>query len=275
MNIFISGSNGFIAKHLSNHLKEHNLYKHTRKDFDLTNTIETKNFFKNNNFDIVIHTAIKGGSRLEEDEKNLCYDNVIMAMNLIDNKKNFKRLIHFGSGAELDRSRSIDENVSNVYSCVPKDSYGLSKNIIARLFNEYDEMYNLRIFNVFAEDEADRRMIKSNVINYINNNSMVIHQDKFMDFMYVKDFLKIIDLYLKNIQLPKTTDCVYDQKYKLSDIAEIINNLSDYKVNIDLLDTQLGNSYCGRKNNLGLNFDGLEISIKNIYERYLNEKFIN
>ena len=118
-------------------------------------------------------------------------------------------------------------------------------------------------------------MIKSNVINYINNNSMVIHQDKFMDFMYVKDFLKIIDLYLKNIQLPKTTDCVYDQKYKLSDIAEIINNLSDYKVNIDLLDTQLGNSYCGRKNNLGLNFDGLEISIKNIYERYLNEKFIN
>ena len=62
-----------------------------------------------------------------------------------------------------------------------------------------------------------------------------------------------------------------DKKY----IAEIINNLSDYKVNIDLLDTQLGNSYCGRKNNLGLNFDGLEISIKNIYERYLNEKFIN
>jgi hypothetical protein len=63
--------------------------------------------------------------------------------------------------------------------------------------------------------------------------------------------------------------------FELGSDSEIINNLSDYKVNIDLLDTQLGNSYCGRKNNLGLNFDGLEISIKNIYERYLNEKFIN
>jgi nucleoside-diphosphate-sugar epimerase len=141
----------------------------------------------------------------------------------------------------------------------------LSKNIIARLFEKYDNFYNLRLFNVFADNEEKNRMIASNVNNYINHSPIVIHQDRYMDFIYIDDFLKILEMYLNDQDLPNTIDCVYESKYKLSDIANIINNLSNYKVDVNILDENLGLSYCGKNTDLGLAFDGLECGIEELY----------
>ena len=268
MKILITGCHGFLASNLVNQLQEHELTLISRDDFDLRNTAETNYFFKDKYFDVVLHTAIVGGNRLVEDSKDCVYDNTIMALNLLKNQKSWKRLIHFGSGAELDRARDIEGNTNNFFNRLPEDPYGLSKNVICRMLYGYSNIYNLRIFNVFAKNEADRRMIKSNIRNYISGQPIVIHQDKFMDFLYIDDFVKIVKLYLEGENLPKEIDCVYESKVKLSDIANIINNLSDKKVPIQINSSDMGKSYCGHYESLctTLDFIGLEQSIRDVYE---------
>ena len=73
MNILITGGNGYIAKSLANEWD--NVTSITRKDFDLIDREATNNWFKGKYFDVVIHTAIKGGSRLQKDDSNVFYQN--------------------------------------------------------------------------------------------------------------------------------------------------------------------------------------------------------
>jgi len=64
---------------------------------------------------------------------------------------------------------------------------------------------------------------------------------------------------------------VYDNKTKLSDVSEIINNLSDYKVPIIILEEGIEKSYCGSGKllkNLNIKLEGLEKEIKNCYEYF-------
>ena len=117
MNILITGGNGYIGKSLSKNLSE--AISVNRKVFDLTDRYSTDKWFDGKYFDIVIHTAVKGGSRLSEDNGDVCYQNLQMFYNLLNNKHCFNKLIHFGSGAELG---------------MPTDPYGLSKNIISKYF---------------------------------------------------------------------------------------------------------------------------------------------
>jgi len=255
MKILITGGNGYIAKSLSKGLWRGNsrpdITLITRKDFDLTDREATDKWFQNKYFDVVIHTAIKGGSRLRPDNGDDFYQNLQMFYNLYYNKHRFNKFIHFGSGAELGH---------------PTDPYGLSKKIINELIQPELGFYNLRIFAVFDENELDTRFIKGNIKRYLNKEEIIIHQDKQMDFFYMEDLVKLVKHYINENHLPKTTECCYNKKLKLSDIAHLINDLSDYKVPIKILDPTEGNPYIGRtyKN---LPYTGLKSGIKNTYNK--------
>jgi nucleoside-diphosphate-sugar epimerase len=272
MKILITGGSGFVATNIAKNLNKYEITSICRDDFDLCDPEVTKDFFKDKKFDVVLHTAIVGGNRLIEDSKDIVCDNALMAINLLSNTKSWKKIIHFGSGAELDRAKNIEGYSNNFYNRVPADPYGLSKNIVCRLFANYENIYNLRIFNVFAKNELDRRMIISSVRNYINGEPIVIHQDKMMDFFYMDDFNKILDLYINGNMLPKEIDCVYENKVMLSDIASVINNLSDKKVPVQILNPEIGNSYCGHYNSItsAIHLKGLEQGIYEIYESIIN-----
>lgn len=271
MKVLVTGSNGFLGNNICKKLTEYEITALSRKDFNLCNTQETDNFFNNNKFDVVIHCAINGGNRLEADNIECLHENIVMALNLQKNKSSFNKLIHFGSGAELDRAFDIFGCKNDIYNKVPSDFYGLSKNVIARLFDSEPNFYNLRIFNVFAENEATRRMIKSNIINYIEDKSIIIHQDKLMDFFYIDDLISIIKLYIEDKCSMKEIDCVYKDKVSLSQIASYINNLSDYKVPIVINSGSKGNDYTGCYDSYfdQINFFGLENGIKKVYEGLL------
>lgn len=268
MRILLTGANGFLGNNILQKLNEYNITTLTRNELDLCNTKDTDNFFNNNKFDIVLHCAINGGNRLLADEFSCLYQNTLMALNLQKNKSSFKKLIHFGSGAELDRSLDIAGCENNIYNRVPSDFYGLSKNIIARIFDSEPNFYNLRIFNVFAEDEASRRMIKSNVSNYISDRPIIIHQDKLMDFFYIDDFITILKYYIEDKCFMKEIDCVYKDKVSLSQIAYKINHLSDHKVPVVINSGVRGNSYTGNYCMFfdQTNFLGLEYGIRKVYE---------
>jgi len=181
-------------------------------------------------------------------------NNLKMYYNLLNCKSHFTKLIHFNSGAETNS---------------PESPYGLSKKVIANSISEIDNFFNIKIFAVFDEHELNTRFIKSNIKRYINKEEIIIHQDKLMDFFYMKDLISLIEYYIINNNLPKQLDCSYNNAYKLSDIAEMINNLDTYKVKIQIENKILGLQYGGKANTL-LNFTGLEEGIKQVYNKLKN-----
>jgi GDP-L-fucose synthase len=250
MNVLITGGNGYIAKSLYNALKnKYNIICITRQDFDLTAFQAMNNFFQNKYFDVVIHCAVQGGSRLKKDSYKDMDVNLAMYYNLLQHKPHYDKLIHFGSGAEVFNS---------------EHPYGLSKKIIANSTSEIDNFYNIRIFGVFDENELDTRFIKSNIKRYLNKEDIIIYQNKLMDFFYMPDLVTLVNYYIKENHLPKVAECSYKEKYSLLDIANLINNLSDHKVSIKQLDFIEGNSYIGNTFK-ELNYIGLEKGIQEIY----------
>ena len=252
MNILITGGDGYIESTLQRHLSaHHNVTCISRKDLDLTVSSEVNTFFENKYFDVIFHCAIIGGSRLKTDSYFEMDCNLKMYYNLHQLKsKHFGKFITFGSGAELHS---------------PDTPYGLSKLIICKSISETENFYNLRIFALFDENELESRFIKANIKRYIDKDTMIIHQDKYMDFFYMKDFLNIIDYYVKNDFCPKEINFTYKNTCKLSDIAENINNLSDYKVDISVSEKEIASSYCGE-----FNLNSIDCKMIGLYQGILN-----
>lgn len=250
--VLITGGNGYISKSIYNFLyKIYNITSITRKDFDLEDTRAVNNWFKDKTFDIVIHAAIKGGSRLKIEDDSVKNSNLKMFNNLLFNKDKFRKLISFGSGAEF---------------FLRDTPYGKSKTIINEKINSINDFYNLRIFGVFDENEKDTRFIKANILRYIKKEPMQILTNKVMDFIYMEDLINIVSYYLENDNLPKEINCCYEQKHTLKNIANMINQLDSHRTEINIQNKNILEFYCG-ESDLPIKTIGLEKGIENTFRK--------
>jgi len=265
MRILITGCKGYIGSQLTKELcLRHDVTSISRQDFDLTNAEETAKFFESKwIFDVVLHCASAGVDNPKSENWKLLDDNLRMYYNLLENKDNFKKLINFGTGAETD-------NILNQFP------YGMGKGIIAKSIATTDNFYNIKLYGLFDENELMKRFIKANVTRYIMKMPIVIYDNKLMDFFYMDDLIKVVDYYINNNDLPKEINCCYENILSLKNIANnIINNLSDYKVEI----ITEKNNRNGYKSDVPfplellkkIEFVGLEQGIINVYEKLKNE----
>jgi GDP-L-fucose synthase len=254
MKILITGKNGYIATSLYNGLKNrYDIERIGRDNFDLANYELTCEYFKDKHFDVVIHTATEGGSRLKSENTNVLDNNIKMYYNLLANNSHYNKFITFGSGAEF---------------YTPESSYGLSKRVIAKSMDGIPNFYNLRIYGVFDENELNTRFIKSNIKRYINNQPMEIHLDKLFDFIYMEDLISLVSYYIDNEDLEKNIDCCYTEKYSLHRIADFINTLNS-KPPVDVIIKELYGKkhYIGKPLNFPIKLIGLEEGIKRVYNK--------
>jgi nucleoside-diphosphate-sugar epimerase len=257
MKILITGGNGYIAKNIYNKLyTKYDIIAPGRDELDLTNIQSINKFFKDKQFDVVIHTAIRGGSRLQEDNEDVMLTNLEMFSNLISHQDKFLKLINLGSGAEIYMSET---------------PYGKSKKIINECVQKKDNWYTLRIFGAFNENELDTRFIKANIKRYLNKEPIQIFQNKLMDFFYMEDLVSLIEFYILHKPGNRDLDCVYNKTISLEYIANLINQLSDYQVPIHFIEEKMGNCYIGFNNGLPIECLGLEQGIKNVYNKLKNE----
>lgn len=274
MNILITGANGYLASNIIKKLEntKYNLFKVTRNSLNLLSQKDIQSFVYKHSIDHIIHCAIEGGMRTVSDTDQIVVNNITMAHNLMSCKIN-GMFFNIASGAEFDRTRDIYNFKENeLYSSFPQDYYGLSKNIIAKLTNVMSNGINLRLFNCFNYNEESSRMIRSNIINYINKNPIIIHQNKYVDFLYMEDFCTLL-LYLLNTPVKtKDVNIVYQKKYSLLSIADMINNLDTHKVSVIVENKNLGTNYCGDGStlaNFNLNFIGIENGLRECYNKLL------
>jgi GDP-L-fucose synthase len=209
-----------------------------------------------------------GGRRSIKDGPEVLWANLAMFYNLVANQHKFGKLISFGSGAELDRNNDINL-INNYYKDnYPLDYYGMAKNIICRLIENEPNCFSIRLFNVFGKDEETARFITANVQRYVDRETITIHQDKLMDFFYIDDLIELVKFYLPKSYIPEEINAVYKQKYTLSEIADIINKLSDYKVDISIEQDHFAKHYIGKSTRLDIlpiKWKGLDQGIREIY----------
>jgi GDP-L-fucose synthase len=274
--ILITGGNGNIANIIKRNLSnKYDLYTPSHSDLDILNFENLKKYIKNINPDVIIHTAILGGRRTKEETSDVFYKNIIMFENIL--KLNFNgMIINLDSAAIYDRKTDILNRKENELYTIPLDYYGFSKYMIYQRTLQFNNIYNFRIFNIFHTFEENDRFIKACFLAKKNNTEFTINEDKYFDFVYEDDFIKILDYYLENYNIKdliKTINVCYKKKYKLSDIVKIIENISEYKkINYKILNSDLKNNYSGDNtllNNINkIKLDGLEQSL----EKYNNLK---
>jgi len=255
MRILITGANGYIGKTLYNSLNtKYDIVPLSRKELDVTNLKQVKDYLKNKYFDVVIHCAVEGGLRLEPENSSILDSNLKMYYNLLECKNHFNKFFYFGSGAEKQDT-----------------FYGLSKKVLNQSIQGKDNFHNVRIFAVFNENELESKFVKTNIRNYITRKDIGIFQNKYMDFFYMDDLITLMDYCIVTDNLPKEINCSYNYSPTLYDVAQIINNLSDYKVNINIEEWGMAPLFNGSFTDLGLNYIGLEQGIKNVYNKLKNE----
>ncbi len=254
MKILITGGNGYIAKSLRQGLRgEYEIVIATRQDFDLTNYSQTSRWFEGKYFDVVVHTAVVGGTRLAIDDESVVNRNLLMYYNLVAMEEQFGRFITFGSGAELT---------------MPWEPYGFSKRIIAESMSKRNKYYNLKIRAVFDQNELDTRFIKGNILRYINHEPITIHQNKHMDFFYMEDLISLVNFYITaKDPILQEVDCCYNYNLTLSEIANCINSLDEHKVEIKIQTDGVGDAYIGQYQPVLSPLVGLAEGISRTYQK--------
>lgn len=58
-----------------------------------------------------------------------------------------------------------------------------------------------------------------------------------MDFFYDKDIATVIEMYMQDSSLPGVLDLAYSGKFRLGELAAMINSLDDHKVGITVGDS--------------------------------------
>ena len=250
--ILVTGANGFLGKSISEYFSNtgHTVYALTRQELDVSNTSQVFNWFKNNEVDFVIHTAIKGGRRGSVDTYSDYLTNIKMFENLFEQRSRYSLMINFGSGAEFDRNNDINcYSEDRVLDAMPEDFYGLAKNMITRKVIKHNtNVCSFRLFGCFGKDEADNRLLKILSKGIQDQKEVRIDSGKIMDFFYDKDLCRAILYYMENFEdsnLPRDVNLVYREKLNLKQISDLLEKHLKSKNRKLLLNEVQTTSYTG------------------------------
>lgn len=282
--ILILGSNGFVGKNLVEKLaSKYDLLYPSRRELNLLDESSLEKYFILKKIDTVINAAVVGGSRKEEHEDLMFQNNLRIFFNVVRNKKHFKKLIHFGSGAEYDKRRPlINIKEEDFDKKIPEDEYGFYKYICSKFIEETTGIVNLRIFGLFGKYEDYRyRFISNAICRNLFGLSITLNQNVLFDYLYIEDFIKIIDYFINNDMKHKSYNVGTGIPVSLLSLAEKINEVADLKSEIIVKNKGLNKQYtCNierlKKEISGCSFQSISDSIGELYFWYkTNKDYIN
>jgi len=274
--VFIAGSNGFIGKNIIEQLKDkYNLLTPGHNQLDLLDEQAVSDFFNKNKIDTVINCAVIGGSRKEEEVSSALYNNLKIFFNLLKNKNKYKKMIHLGSGAEYDKSKPmINVKESDFDRTIPQDEYGFFKYICSKYIEKEKNIVCLRIFGLFGKFEDYRyRFISNAIVNNIKGLPITINQNVFFDYIYIDDFVKIVDYFISHNVKQKFYNIGTGIKIDLKTIAKKIIKISGKKSRIIIKNNGFNNEYTCNNERLvnkikSIKFLEFEVSLKILYKWY-------
>ena len=201
MSICILGAGGFIGRNLARSFP--GSVALTRKELNLLDAEAVMSYFSKHHFDVVIHCAVMGGSRLREDDHSVLDQNLRMFFNVMNATR--CKVYYFSSEAAL-------RNFPNP----PKDPYGFSKYVIEQ--HKSRRLQILRIWGCFGPDEPPTRLLATAK----RDGHVTVPMDQEFDFIHVDDVARVIEYLIDRPVFGYPLNMVYPgKKYRLSEIAEM------------------------------------------------------
>jgi len=249
--VLITGGTGFIGRNLQEYLKgKFNIFAPTHVELDLTDTLNVSKYISDHNIDVIINCAAYGiyGTEIQD----IVSRNLRMFFNIVRNLDKVKRIIHFGSGAEYDKSRPIIRIKEEDFDQrIPKDGYGFYKYICSKYIEESDKIVCLRLFGVYGKyDNYKFKFISNAIVKNLLRQDIVINQNVVFDYLFIDDLMPIVEYFILNKPKFKNYNVSPDESIDLITISNIINEISDYKSKIVVLKRGLNNEYTGDNSRL-------------------------
>lgn len=284
INILITGGAKFIGKNLRQYFSarqnKYKVYAPSREELDLLDADAVRTYFLDHLIDVIINCAVVGSSRDDLNEKDITYKNLSMFFNLERclSHSSGLRMIHIGSGAVYDtrhlKPRLKEEDLGNH---VPIDEYGFSKYICSKyILSANKDIIELIPFSMFGKYERYHlRFVSRAIIKNIFDLPFTINQDVYFDFIYIEDFVRIVEYFIdKNIRRGTFNVCTSKPINLLSAIG-LIDKISGRKTRVELSRGGLGSEYSGDNAKLmgvieGFKFTPPTESIEELYLWYKN-----
>lgn len=275
--ILLTGGTGFIGRNIKASLlsQKYEISAPERNQLDLTDERNVDDFFKNKEFDIVLHCAAKPGHRNANDPTNLYTTNIMMFENLLKHKDSYGKFINFGSGAIYDQSKNISfVSEAQMPTSKPKDEYGAYKFTESLFIEKTDNFLNLNLFGVFGKyEDWEIRFISNAICKSLFNLPITLRQNRRFSYLYIDDLMPILEFFIENNTEQKNYNIVPSTNTELLKIAKIIQNLSPGKTDINVCKEGYGSDYTGDNTRLckeykDINFTAMEIAIEKLYRYY-------
>lgn len=202
MKVAVLGANGFMGRHI---LRRHPDWMGvSRNELNLIDQKQVESFFKENEFDVVVHCAVEGGSMLKKENGDITHNNILMFENV---KKSFNgKILYFSSGAGTQGNP-------------PTNPYGLSKWIIDQRIRTLPNIYILRVFGCYGEGDGSSKYRDRFKSICKSQGHIVIDKDRYFDMVDIEDVMNVVDEYVSGNRCDKEIDLVYPVTKKLSEWA--------------------------------------------------------
>ena len=161
-------------------------------------------------------------------------------------KNKVAKIISFGSGAEYGKHKPIINAREDDYKkALPLDEYGFYKAIESHYIEDCaNNIIQLRLFGIYGEMENYRyKFITNAVVKNLLHLPITINQNVFFDYMYVEDLLNVVEFYIENDARHKIYNASSGTKIDLLSLTALVNEASDFKSEISVLNEGLNNEY--------------------------------
>ncbi|MGA3210747.1 MAG: NAD(P)-dependent oxidoreductase [Terriglobales bacterium] len=274
--LLITGGTGFIGRNLAQYLgSRYAVAAPSSAELDLCDARRVEDYLDANHFDVIVHAATTRSNRRHPASSDLLNLNCRMFFNLARNQDKFGKLIHFGSGAEYERT-GLPAPVRESYfdTQVPSDPYGFSKYICAKYIERARNLVDLRLFGVFGKyEDATVRFISNACCRVIAGLPIVMRQNVEFDYLYVDDLAEITAWFVDHDASHRAYNVCTGRTNSLLDLAAMVKEVSGKNPEICVRQGGLGPEYSGDNSRLlttmgGYDFRDVRSAVAELYDWY-------
>tara|TARA_Y100000593_G_C4315682_1_gene340741 strand:- start:3028 stop:3918 length:891 start_codon:yes stop_codon:yes gene_type:complete len=282
--ILITGGGSFVARSIIDRIGDDKKYSFVclpHEKLDLLDTQKTEECLSKGGYDVIIHTATYDAAPefSTRDPKLVLEKNLKMFFNIARCSKYFEKMLFIGSGAEFGRENWTPKMKEEYFfENVPKDQYGLSKYVMTHHAIKSENIYNLRCFGLFGEfDDWRYRVISNMCCKAALNLPIVIKQNARFDYLYIDDFIKIIEWFIFNNPKEKVYNVCSGSVYDYISLAKMVKKVANKNLDVIIEKDGLRHEYSGDNTRLcrelsDFSFTEMTTAIEKLYFWYNKNK---
>ena len=252
-NVLLTGGTGFIGRNIQPILeKQFNLFSPSRKELNLKDEKEVRNYIKKNKIEVIIHSANPNPVKNSLDEAQLFFeDSMRCFMNLFAAHDLYEKMFYLGSGAEFNKKQDIISiSEDDCFRSIPEDSYGFAKYIMNTICHSNSKLVNLRIFACYGPTDHESKFITHCINCCMNNQNITIRQNCYFDYMHVYDLGNVLIRLIENYPSGNDYNVCSGKRVTLLEIASMVKKQMNSDCEIQLLSDGMNREYTGNNKRL-------------------------